>query len=89
MFKMVYLANIYHLDMLIIFLFFRMVVFVLGILYMSLLYGLYVPDWGFEVVSDNNSSVPTYGKETQIVSIDTISRPSKAMKMYCLTSILE
>ncbi|PWA37511.1 heparan-alpha-glucosaminide N-acetyltransferase [Artemisia annua] len=45
-----------------------MVVFVLGILYMSLLYGLYVPDWGFEVVSDNNSlSVPTYGNETQIV----------------------
>lgn len=43
----------------------------LGILYMSLLYGLYVPDWGFEVVSDNNSlSVPTYGKETQIVSIE-------------------
>ncbi|KAI3773184.1 hypothetical protein L6452_04388 [Arctium lappa] len=44
------------------------VVFVLGILYMSLLYGLYIPDWGFEVMSENLSlSVPEYGKETQIV----------------------
>ncbi|KAL7588184.1 hypothetical protein Lser_V15G41416 [Lactuca serriola] len=34
-------------------------IFVLGVLYMSLLYGLYVPEWSFEVSE--------YGKETQIV----------------------
>ncbi|GJY63647.1 heparan-alpha-glucosaminide N-acetyltransferase-like protein [Tanacetum coccineum] len=50
------------------FLLFLVVVFVLGVLYMSLLYGLYVPDWGFEVVSENNSSlVSSYGKENQLV----------------------
>ncbi|KAI3514691.1 hypothetical protein L1887_13311 [Cichorium endivia] len=39
-------------------------VFVLGVLYMSILYGLYIPDWSFEVMNGNFSS---YGKETQIV----------------------
>ncbi|XP_071697813.1 uncharacterized protein [Rutidosis leptorrhynchoides] len=44
------------------------VMFVLGIIYMSLLYGVYVPDWGFEVVTENSwSSIPTSGNETKIV----------------------
>nr|XP_043621172.1 heparan-alpha-glucosaminide N-acetyltransferase isoform X2 [Erigeron canadensis] len=43
-------------------------VLVVGIIYMSLLYGLYVPDWGFEVPNENFSVlVPNLGKETQIV----------------------
>ena len=64
------LVNIYHSYMLIVSYFSRVVVFVLGILYMSLLYGLYIPDWGFEVMSENRSlSAPEYGTETQIVSI--------------------
>lgn len=48
----------------------RVVVVLLGILYMVLLYGLYVPDWEFEVVNGNSSlSVPN-GTETQVVSIN-------------------
>ncbi|KAM0071870.1 putative heparan-alpha-glucosaminide N-acetyltransferase [Helianthus debilis subsp. tardiflorus] len=44
------------------------VVFLLGILYMALLYGLYVPDWTFEVVNESSSlSVLNYGTETQTV----------------------
>ncbi|XP_076885197.1 uncharacterized protein LOC143534643 isoform X2 [Bidens hawaiensis] len=43
------------------------VVVLLGVLYMVLLYGLYVPDWEFEVVNGNSSlSVPN-GTETQVV----------------------
>ncbi|XP_042518189.1 heparan-alpha-glucosaminide N-acetyltransferase-like isoform X1 [Macadamia integrifolia] len=36
-------------------------------LYMGLLYGLYVPDWEFEVPSINSSSAPNYGSGNQIV----------------------
>ncbi|KAK1420460.1 hypothetical protein QVD17_22076 [Tagetes erecta] len=44
------------------------VVFSLGILYTALLYGLYVPDWDFEVVNENSSlSAPNYGTVTQTV----------------------
>ncbi|MFS7931043.1 putative heparan-alpha-glucosaminide N-acetyltransferase [Helianthus anomalus] len=50
----------------------RVVVFLLGILYMALLYGLYVPDWTFKVVNESSSlSVLNYGTETQTVSISS------------------
>ncbi|KAL4572162.1 hypothetical protein LXL04_018931 [Taraxacum kok-saghyz] len=40
-------------------------VLVLGVLYMSLLYGVYVPDWSFQVINQNfSSSVP----QTQTVN---------------------
>ncbi|KAJ4968867.1 hypothetical protein NE237_015568 [Protea cynaroides] len=44
-----------------------MVALSLCFLYMGLLYGLYVPDWEFEVSSINSTSVPNYGSSNQIV----------------------
>lgn len=42
--------------------------FLLGLVYMSLLYGLYVPDWKYEVLSVNSSSSTSiHGSVTQIV----------------------
>lgn len=47
----------------------RLVAVLLGVLYMGLLYGLYVPDWEFKVDSLSNSIVvPQYGSTTQTVS---------------------
>ncbi|KAL6968588.1 heparan-alpha-glucosaminide N-acetyltransferase [Sarracenia purpurea var. burkii] len=40
----------------------------LGFVYMCLLYGLYVPDWKYEVITTNTSSAtPRYGSGIQIV----------------------
>ncbi|KAI7984127.1 Heparan-alpha-glucosaminide N-acetyltransferase [Camellia lanceoleosa] len=45
-----------------------MVAFLLGSLYMCLLYGLYVPNWKYEVPSTNSSSSTSrYGFDSQIV----------------------
>ncbi|KAA8549110.1 hypothetical protein F0562_000794 [Nyssa sinensis] len=45
-----------------------MVAFLLGLVYMCLLYGLYVPNWEYEVSSVNlTSSISGYGTGTQIV----------------------
>ncbi|THG19043.1 hypothetical protein TEA_008394 [Camellia sinensis var. sinensis] len=45
-----------------------MVAFLLGSLYMCLLYGLYVPNWKYEVPSTNSSSSTSrYGFDSQVV----------------------
>ncbi|KAF7120498.1 hypothetical protein RHSIM_Rhsim13G0006700 [Rhododendron simsii] len=44
--------------------------FLLVLVYMSLLSGLYVPDWNYEVLSTNTSSTSRYGSGTQILISD-------------------
>ncbi|XP_052191427.1 uncharacterized protein LOC127800700 [Diospyros lotus] len=56
------------------------VAFMLGSSYMSLLYGLYVPDWNYDVLSTNlSSSTSKYEFGTQI----ELNLPVDSMRVHC------